>query len=556
MKNFHSAAIVNPKSALSYMDSLLGFIHLEKNDTVIGYLYDWTARAHYLAGNGPDSVVCYALKAQTIFENVKYYAGLSTVETLIGKMYQVNKDFEQTKRYFLKARETIKLSGQKVRMYQLLEDLGNLYTATEQYDSAIYFLKEKERLVKQYEKEQNKTVHKYSMYNAISRAYLSMGDSLNGLRYAQRVLEDGNITASSSLRNFSDAVKSLSIAYAQMGIVDSSMKYSKLYYEVAKDDVAIYTREQSRAILGEAYFMKREYKKSYELLAEAFGLRKERYEKLLATKSQENASKFENFRLSEQLSFAEQEKKQMGESSRRLKYFIGLLSAFVLGVLFLVYLLNKKSKKLSLQQSKLQELLSEREVLLREIHHRVKNNLQAISSILNLQQRRTSDEIGKMALTESSNRVRAIALMHQSFYENDSLEKVELNDYIQRLGDEILMSLHNNKNISLKVDVQKIRLKNKQMIPMGLLVNELLMNSIKHGMKNRDTLEILITGNLGPENYHLKLKDDGPGFRESHEKSNGLGVKLIASFVKQLKAEIKYFNDDGANIEIILPQIS
>jgi two-component sensor histidine kinase len=214
-------------------------------------------------------------------------------------------------------------------------------------------------------------------------------------------------------------------------------------------------------------------------------------------------------------------------------------------LLFIFLYTNKK------KSHRLAVALEDRETLLKEIHHRVKNNLQIVSSLLNLQTRYIKDDSAISAVKDSKNRVNSMALIHQKLYQNDSLTGVEMNEYVHDLAETLFDSFGLNEN-QLTVDIKKILLDVDTVIPIGLILNELIINAIKHndpkGMvlyigfrKNKNTLE-------------LEVKDNGKGIPDSfdYSKSESYGMKLIHSLAKKLNANVIFENDKGLKILIII----
>lgn len=204
--------------------------------------------------------------------------------------------------------------------------------------------------------------------------------------------------------------------------------------------------------------------------------------------------------------------------------------------------------------------LQEKEVLLKEIHHRVKNNLQVICSLLNLQARSMHSAVLSEQLKESQNRVRSMALVHEMLYQADSLSKINLHEYIMDLIKHLSRS-YTSTAISLNTEVSRdILLDIDTAIPCGLIINELISNSFKHAFESHCSGEINITGFLNSNAcLVLTVQDNGRGFPAdwSLERNKTLGLELVKDLAEQLKAKIQIDSIDGVRFEIIFPiQIS
>jgi two-component sensor histidine kinase len=210
-------------------------------------------------------------------------------------------------------------------------------------------------------------------------------------------------------------------------------------------------------------------------------------------------------------------------------------------------------------EEKLKTSLLEKEILLREIHHRVKNNLQIISSLLNLQSRHIEDKLALDMFQESRNRVRSMALVHEKLYRSDDLAEVDFCAYIQSLVRHLFMSYGvNSKRIDLNVDVKDIFLDINTSIPCGLIINELISNSLKHAFTGRAQGTIHVS--MRPENnskFKIVIKDDGVGLPESLDvtQSESLGLQLVTMLVEQLQGKLSIVNKKGTSFEIVFEKL-
>lgn len=203
-----------------------------------------------------------------------------------------------------------------------------------------------------------------------------------------------------------------------------------------------------------------------------------------------------------------------------------------------------------------QKSLAEKEVLLREIHHRVKNNLQIITSLFSLQARKYGDSQLQNLLRESHNRIRAMALVHEKLYRSENLDCIDLEDYIVGLCDQILKSysdIASGINLQVQSD-KKLFLNIDTSITLGLVINEIVTNAIQHAFQHQPHGKILITlSQLGKPGYFLSIKDNGCGMPHNIDKQNPetLGLLLVTSLVTQLGGKIDIKIDNGTEFRII-----
>ena len=191
--------------------------------------------------------------------------------------------------------------------------------------------------------------------------------------------------------------------------------------------------------------------------------------------------------------------------------------------------------------------LKEKEVLLKEIHHRVKNNLQVISSILNLQSSFVTDENTLGILQESRNRIRSMAIIHENLYRTEDFSSIKFASYIKNLTHNLIASYSVNRKVILDIDLAEIDLVLDQAIPCGLLINELITNSLKYGWKEGENGVISIRLKEVKNIVELEIKDNGVGLPVEFEDMNSdtLGLQLVVTLAEQLDAELKVDVKDG-----------
>jgi len=214
---------------------------------------------------------------------------------------------------------------------------------------------------------------------------------------------------------------------------------------------------------------------------------------------------------------------------------------------------NITDKKLN--QQRVEQSLKEKDVLLKEVHHRVKNNMQIISSILNLQSSYVTDAYTLALLKESQNRIKTMAYIHESLYQNKSFTSVNFSEYIQTLSKNIIQSyVISSEKIELILNLEKISLNLDVSIPAGLIVNELITNAIKHAFPNSIKGKIYL--NLRSENntVYLEVKDNGIGIPPGVDfnNTNTLGLQLVNTLVDQLGAEIKFNSQKDKGTEVLI----
>lgn len=216
--------------------------------------------------------------------------------------------------------------------------------------------------------------------------------------------------------------------------------------------------------------------------------------------------------------------------------------------------IERRRRELSESEAKLKELLSTKEALLSEVHHRVKNNMAIMSALHGLQIAHIKDPEGRRAIEESRDRIMAMATVHEMLYMRPDITQVDVGDYIRGLSQKLFSSLGARGNVSLTVETAGVRLGMDAMVPLGLIVNELLTNSVRHAFRHRNGLGKIGASlvPLGPDSYRLVITDDGSGIGSDFdiESAQTLGMKLVTSLVEQLDGSIDIDSHAGTRITI------
>ncbi|MEM8999613.1 MAG: histidine kinase dimerization/phosphoacceptor domain -containing protein [Bacteroidota bacterium] len=346
----------------------------------------------------------------------------------------------------------------------------------------------------------------------------------------------------------------LSDAYLQLG----NLRQAKKNLDIGVDNMPI-AQVMKRNRLLAAYYDKTEnfknaaiyYKKNERLndsLAEnASSLLKQQLITIVANEDLENSQRL----IDEQKEANERIRSEIQAKDERINLVFISLIFTLLGFAGLVYAYLKsiKNQRLIEQQKHIIEnALIEKDSLLKEIHHRVKNNLQMVSSLLSLQTKNTRSKAAIEALEEGKSRVKAMALIHQKLYQNDDLSVIEMQGYIESLINSV-QSVYKKggHNISITIDAEGTELDIDRAIPFGLILNELVSNSFKYAFPESDENgKIYIHLRKNGEQGFFEYADNGVGLPEdTDERTNSsMGIRLINRLVNQLQSKL---NVDNAN---------
>jgi two-component sensor histidine kinase len=211
-------------------------------------------------------------------------------------------------------------------------------------------------------------------------------------------------------------------------------------------------------------------------------------------------------------------------------------------------LLETKVKERTLQLKNIlqqkETLLNEKDVLLKEIHHRVKNNLQVVSGLLELQSKSTSNEDSKNALLEGRNRVAGMALIHQNLYQNENLGNVDIKKFVTDLHKQVESIFHSARvSVQLETDIEPLIIDLDTIVPLGLILNELFTNSFKYAFVDMGAGKIIVMmRQVSQGHYALTYCDNGHGLPVDFniEKAASLGMMLVRDLSRQVGGDVRY----------------
>ncbi|MGB9980012.1 histidine kinase dimerization/phosphoacceptor domain -containing protein [Methanobacterium sp.] len=214
--------------------------------------------------------------------------------------------------------------------------------------------------------------------------------------------------------------------------------------------------------------------------------------------------------------------------------------------------LGLEASKRKKAEEDLKASLKEKEILMKEIHHRAKNNLTIISSLLNLQSRHINDKEALGVFRESQNRARSMALIHEKLYRSDDLRKIDFGEYIRSLTVELFHSYRASQGIELNMDIANVDLDINTAVPLALIVNEIVTNSLKYAFPDKKTGNVSVHFAKNDGGLQLIVEDNGIGFPDDLDfrNTNSLGMQLVTSLTDQIKGNIKLERDGGTKFII------
>jgi two-component sensor histidine kinase len=430
--------------------------------------------------------------------------------------------------------------------YMANGELYYYYTTIDKKDSATYSLNEIKLILDVYQKP---TLHIWY--------YCSVGDNfLNNENYKEaeeNTLKAVNLIETYNFKRDSNYAYSLQ----NLGLIEEKSKKYDLaiaYYQKA------YNHLKSVNEPYEAINVLKSIAKVYKLkgdLQNALLFQDKFYEESLATQKELNTRSLRESELKVDVLTKDKELVQKGNQQTFLIIILSIGAIMLLLVYRNVRLKQKNNKKLAVINQELEgknilldKRNAENELLLKEIHHRVKNNLEVVSGLLALQSAQIDDQSTKDAMQESQNRVNSIGIVHQKLYQGTNLGAVEMKDYVLNLSESILDSFGATGKVHLELAMEKLDLDIDTAVPLGLIINELITNTIKYAFPNNGNGTLTIKLQKTQDTIlQLVVSDNGVG-KSGITHGTGFGGQLISLLTNQLNGTLTEENENGTTVII------
>ena len=494
-----------------------------------------------------DKAIQHLLVANDINKKNKDKLSEASVNIVLGIIHKQTRQYPKALEFYSAAFEIYKEYDQKVNMSTCVLNMANVYMRQDSLDKALETYESALELANKTERDADLLAY---IYGNLSNLYSEKKDYKNGLDYALQSYEirkdlagakeklNSLIGIASNQKSLGQMEESMKTIHQALGIADSAegitQELENLYS--LKSKIHKHRDECSAALTSiNKYLTYHDSLTDIELDKQALDLNK-KYE----TSQKEN----------EIALLKTQKEKDLIKLNSAKTRNIGLTLGLILfsSLLFWVYKLLQNTK---VQNQIISNSLEEKDILLREIHHRVKNNLQFISSLLGLQSEHIDDEKALEALQGGQDRVQSMALIHQNLYQEDNLTGVPVQAYFIKLIQNLFDSYNIRPElIKLELEIDKLNLDVDTVIPLGLILNELVSNSLKYAFPDGRPGVIRVL--LFEENSVLNLivEDTGIGIDEETKKLLGksFGYRLIHVFKNQLKAELNITSTQGTKV--------
>jgi len=480
---------------------------LENTERELGALNVWATILKDITRH--DEAEKIYLEAYAIADRKNILYQLEPISNNLASMYHDQERYEEALPYYEKALAINREVGDPHGVSTLEGNIGNLLLHAGQHEKAREYLS---RSISQKE-EQGSAEDLVGLRGLLGSTLLYLGEREKGMAMLEDSYEEAQ--AKGYRKESNTVLNTLIRSTYNVGMYDEAAKYQRIKLKQQRTEFDELLASRVNEL--NAQYQKEEQDQQIELL------------------STQNA--LQEARLSRQ---------------RLLLFGGGAILLLILGLLLVIWRFYQKVKN---QHGVITKALREKEILLKEIHHRVKNNLQIVSSLLNLQARKIKDQKASEVLREGRARVQSMSLIHQSLYRRDNLTGVNLSDYLERLCQSVLETYQTgNSVIHWQTDVEPIMLDVDSVVPLGLIVNELLTNTLKYAFPDGRDGRIWIHAREQTDGLELIVRDDGIGMQQldQQDRSQSFGYQLIEAFQRKLKADLDIKSTDGTSVRLLI----
>jgi len=523
--------------------------------TMLGKAENNFALSYYLEGK-LDSALYWHLQSLDSRKKSNNKKEIAQSLNNIGLIFRLKKDYTKAVDFYRQSLTIKKEIEDESGMLFTLLNISYAYKEARQFDSAIHYANACCNLATRL----NVTKAYYEGLTNIALSYNAMKRYRDALPLLQKT--EMSKGANKDIKNYAGIIGGMAEAYVGLNNYDRAIEYANKALPLSVSGNLLELTSNLHFILYQSYEAKQNYKtallqyKEYETYKDSL-----LNEKNINSINELN-TKYESQQQEKEISLLNSENKLKDESIKAKNTEIVLsILVIVLGlaVIFILINNNRKAQKNAvelLEKNKIiTKALQEKEILLKEIHHRVKNNLQVISSLLNLQSKTIQNEKALEAIKEGRDRVRNMAFIHQNLYQDENLTGVNMKEYIEKLVESLFKSYNIEKEkIQLIYNIDDLKLDIETVIPLGLILNELIANALKYAFSNSENGALKVVLQQNDDTLFLEVSDNGSGMPEGWDitQIKSLGFQIIQSFTDKLKAELSVISDNGTCVRIII----
>ncbi|WKN45067.1 tetratricopeptide repeat protein [Tunicatimonas pelagia] len=567
------------EGSLEYGQKAVALAQKLDNPLVLGLAYKDLARALMIADQFGSAVATYD-KAIAIFQSRGDQEQMAYIYNNLGNIYKDKSDYDTSLRYLFRSL-AIKDSLGGIKLNTAYRSIGETFRMKGNYDKALqYFHRSLE--INQQDGNQQGISHDY---NSMGVTYEGQGNYEQALKHGLQALEINREL--NDLMGCAIAMNNIGTAYYKTKQYDQALKYyhqalaikeqlksrksiaytnqqlARLYTDLKQYDSALFYANTSRDLFA-AINSKEKAAQTYQLLSDIHESQGN-YKRALANHQSYVSLKDSVFSIEKEGLIADMEGKYQSakkdaelltqqatitKQQTQQRIYLGLaigLLVLLAGLLFFYRKRQQRNRVLQQLNAQLDAKNHQNELLLKEIHHRVKNNLEMVKSLIALQSAQLEDSATKEAMLASQNRVQSMGIIHQKLYQGDNLGSIEMKDYFINLSEGILDTFNAEDRIKIECAMDYLELDIDTAVPIGLIVNELLTNALKYAFP-QDSLGTVNISLARPDDTTLTLTvtDNGVGkTSETSPQGTGFGSQLVQLLTQQLNGHMQEETQDG-----------
>jgi two-component sensor histidine kinase/Tfp pilus assembly protein PilF len=549
--NFHEAANYFQLAEEVYRSNPEWALDLGRTLNYLGVIYkNMTLEAKGLA---------YLFESLQIFETHRDSAQMSNALNNIGTIYKNQDNLDLALQYHQRALDLRLLGDNNNAIADSYNNIGIVHRKKGDTKRALEYY---QKSLEIREKTGNKR-GRASTLNNIGTLYMD----LNVLDSAQIFIEKAM-----RIRDVQNDLYGLCTGFINMGEIylkqekytESEINYNQAL-EIAKAIPVGEFEALAYEALAKIYAQKGDFSKAYEFQVKHDVLEDSLYNSESQRRIAELHAAYEVESQKNKIELLEQQQnlqKLQIANSDLIRNFLILLILAILIIAAMIFFRYRNTVSLNNELVKAYSELrdvkiskEEKETLLKEVHHRVKNNMQIITSLIRLQASTIKDPEILELFDESQNRIKSMALVHEELYRAQDLASVNVKEYLQKLVSDLLNAYSLDKKVKLNMTVSVFKLSVDTLIPLGLIINEIVSNALKYAFQDSVGTLTLNIDEAENDTIQLTISDDGIGFPEhfSFEKSTSLGLDLIKTLAEQLDGNVVFKNENGAHYTITFP---
>lgn len=536
-------AIVNQAKALSLRSNYK--YGLARVDGFIGFI-------HHHRGEYPKAIKFYSKSIQYNLANgfdVERAMDLDNYGTVLSAL-----DDPMAEEAFKESKAIYESKNMEYDLVFVYSHLANFYDKNGATDSALYYFRKANRICK----DPRSSV---SVNLGLSMLYSNIDLLDSSEYYARKLIHVTDVTKDTTILARSFELMA-GIKY-EKNELDSALYYGNSAFEIY-DHLSVMARDQFYRTMSKVHQKLGNHQESYTMMDSALYYLDVTYSKDLRESAFREAIHLELSveNISDSLTYlAESERQELQhilalekESQTRSVLTVGIVALVVISIIiFIGYRRTTRKNKIILEQKELvDQKNAEREVLIREIHHRVKNNFQIICSVLRLQSGHVDDEKIAEVFEDAINRITSMAQVHDMFYKNDRFVDADPKDYFKNLT-RSYKYCQDGREVNYNLNTEVDSLSMDSLISLGLISNELITNSLKHAFRNieiKPTIDLSLVES--PNGIEFSFKDNGPGFDHESFKVS-FGMELIKTMTEQLNGNSEINSESGMKFTLIYP---